>query len=385
MSTLETNNISKYNGNNVSMGDSLKLKSYTTTQRDALTSVAGDTIYNSTTNKVQFYNGSSWADTASTLAVSMTYLVIGGGGGSSGATAAYSSGGGGGAGGYRTNKSGQTSGGNSSAEATYFVPFSTNLTVTVGAGGAAGPTSNGSSGKMGGTGNSSIFGRVTSLGGGGGFEYYSASTGTFNPNSPDIDNKVGLVGSGGGGSWNEQAVYVGTGAGKAGQGMNGGIGDNAAGTGGNGRTGGGGGGASQVGEAGASETARVGGDGGDGLSSDITGSAVTRAGGGAGAGGDNNGSNATGGAGGGGASNAPNSLGTAGTVNTGGGAGASSIASSGSIAGAAGGSGVVILRWTTADATIGATRTGLTDGGVQTDGSDSYIVFTAGTGTVTFS
>ena len=52
--------------------------------------------------------------------------------------------------------------------------------------------------------------------------------------------------------------------------------------------------------------------------------------------------------------------------------------------GTTGGSGGVILRWATADATIGATRTGLTDGGVQTDGSDSYIVFTAGTGTVSF-
>ena len=31
------------------------------------------------------------------------------------------------------------------------------------------------------------------------------------------------------------------------------------------------------------------------------------------------------------------------------------------------------------------TRTGLTDGGVQTDGSDSYIIFTAGTGTISFS
>ena len=48
MSTLETNSISKYNGNNVSVDDPLKLKSYTTTQRDALTSVAGDIIYNST-------------------------------------------------------------------------------------------------------------------------------------------------------------------------------------------------------------------------------------------------------------------------------------------------------------------------------------------------
>ena len=46
MSTLETNSIGKYNGNNVSVDDALRLKSYTTTQRDALTSVAWDTIYN---------------------------------------------------------------------------------------------------------------------------------------------------------------------------------------------------------------------------------------------------------------------------------------------------------------------------------------------------
>ena len=46
MSTLETNSIGKYNGNNVSIDDSLRLKNYTTTQRDALTSVAGDMIFN---------------------------------------------------------------------------------------------------------------------------------------------------------------------------------------------------------------------------------------------------------------------------------------------------------------------------------------------------
>jgi len=34
----------------------------------------------------------------------------------------------------------------------------------------------------------------------------------------------------------------------------------------------------------------------------------------------------------------------------------------------AGGSGIVALKWLTADATIGATRTGLTDGNVQTSG-----------------
>ena len=50
MSTLETNSIGKYNGNNVSVDDALRFKNYTTTQRDALSSPeAGDVIYNSTT------------------------------------------------------------------------------------------------------------------------------------------------------------------------------------------------------------------------------------------------------------------------------------------------------------------------------------------------
>ena len=40
----------------------LNLKSYTTTERNALTSAAGDIIYNTTDSKVQFYNGSSWND-----------------------------------------------------------------------------------------------------------------------------------------------------------------------------------------------------------------------------------------------------------------------------------------------------------------------------------
>ncbi len=60
MSTLETNSIGKYSGNNVSVDDALNLKSYTTTQRDALTSVAGDTIYNSTVGGPQTYDGTSW-------------------------------------------------------------------------------------------------------------------------------------------------------------------------------------------------------------------------------------------------------------------------------------------------------------------------------------
>ena len=62
MATLKVNTISKSSGNNVSMQDPLNLKSYTTTQRNALTSAAGDMIYNKTDNKVQFYNGTAWND-----------------------------------------------------------------------------------------------------------------------------------------------------------------------------------------------------------------------------------------------------------------------------------------------------------------------------------
>ena len=43
-------------------GGPAQLKSYTTTQRDALTAVAGQMIYNSTTSKIQAYAGSSWVD-----------------------------------------------------------------------------------------------------------------------------------------------------------------------------------------------------------------------------------------------------------------------------------------------------------------------------------
>ena len=62
MVTVKVNTISKASGNNIAMQNSLNLKSYTTTQRNALTSAAGDMIYNETDSKVQFYNGSAWGD-----------------------------------------------------------------------------------------------------------------------------------------------------------------------------------------------------------------------------------------------------------------------------------------------------------------------------------
>ena len=62
MANVQVNTISTSTGDNVAMQVPLNLKSYTTTQRDALTSAAGDIIYNTTDSKVQFYNGSAWSD-----------------------------------------------------------------------------------------------------------------------------------------------------------------------------------------------------------------------------------------------------------------------------------------------------------------------------------
>jgi hypothetical protein len=44
----------------VSNGKTLHLYRYTDTERDALTAVAGMIIYNSTTNKLNYYNGTAW-------------------------------------------------------------------------------------------------------------------------------------------------------------------------------------------------------------------------------------------------------------------------------------------------------------------------------------
>ena len=78
MSTLETNSIGKYSGNNVSIDDSLNLKSYTTTQRDALSSPqAGDTIYNSTTGTIDYHNGTAWFSSSdTTFTTTVDFLVI---------------------------------------------------------------------------------------------------------------------------------------------------------------------------------------------------------------------------------------------------------------------------------------------------------------------
>ena len=307
MSTLETNAIGKYSGNNVSVDDSLNLKSYDTTAMNALTSVAGDMIYNTTENKVFFYNGSAWGQTGSALPLIVSYLIIAGGGGGAG-----SYGGGGGAGGYRNSYASETSGRNSATEIKLATIVATNYTVEVGAGGAGSSNNNGANGS------DSSFASVLSNGGG---------------NGADTNRGGGSGGSGGGAGGNSGSN---PGNGKLGQGFDGGPRDSSS-------YSGGGGGAGAVG------IAR---QPGDGLSSSITGTAVTRASGGPGTGGSYKAGNQA--------------------DNTGGGGGQ----------GTNGRSGVVILRYSK-DYTITLAGGATSTAGEQTDGDDKYIEIKT-TGTVSW-
>jgi len=172
------------------------------------------------------------------------------------------------------------------------------------------------SGLQGNNGSNSVFDTLTAIGGGGGGAYTLAG-------------KNG--GSGGGGS----RSGTGPGAGVDGQGHAGGTGIDAAPNYGSG----GGGGASYVGYNG---TSIAGGNGGDGVSNSISGSAVYYGGGGGG-GTYSGGTFGLGGLGGGGSQTA--TVGTNGTANTGGGGGAPS--SHISAVSGAGGSGIVIVRYLT--------------------------------------
>jgi len=356
MSELKTNKISTNDQNNVAIDNALGLKSYNTAGRNALTSATGDLIYNSDDQKVQVYDGSAWAELGGVSTATIDFLVVAGAGGGSFSRDFGRGSGGGGAGGYINSYGTELSGGNNTSlqSVTILADGSTTYRVKVGGGGAGGQGVNA------GNGSGSQFSNQIAKGGGCGGR-----------RSSTVPNAGGSGGGGAAYAYNNanrlngispRGIYL--------QGFLGG--DGHLGEGG----GGGGGGASARGGTGTSNT---GGVGADGLSSSITGTPVTRAGGGAGGT-----TNTSGGAGGGGNCN-NNGDGLPGTANTGGGGGGGTIGINGTKAGGAGGSGIVILRWATADATIGATRTGLVDGNVQTDGSDSYIVFTGGEGDITFS
>lgn len=293
---------------------------------------AGGTITTVTQNGIKYrvhtFTSTTTPDTFRVTSgnAKVWYLVVAGGGGGG-----SNRGGGGGAGGLRTN------GG-------YTFPITPGTyTVTVGDGGAAG-TGNG----KGGDGGNSVFGTITSTGGGGGGGISS--------------NQTGQNGGSGGGGSNGGAG----GTGMAGQGNNGGLADNGT------TNGAGGGGCNAVGAA-----ATAGGTGGAGCASTISGSSVTKSVGGLGG--------------------HDNVIPTAGAANTGtGGEGGNAS----NLNGSAGGSGTVIIRYPIGIAKIttallpgsivatGGTITDVTQNGIKykvhtftTTGSDTFTV-TSGKGKV---
>ena len=285
------NNVTAGNTVTITVTNSDGLESAGAT-KDAIALPSGGTVTTSGNYRIHTFTSSgTFVNTIASLSVE--YLVIAGGGaGGVGDANANAYGGGGGAGGYRTNVAGQTSGGGASAEAALTISAG-NKTVTVGAGGAGASGDN----QLGTNGGDSVFDSITSIGGGrGGANSADGSSG----------------GSGGGGKESDGAGQSGT----SGQGYGGGTGSEG------GNRGGGGGGAGGAG----GNT-----NGGSGVSSNITGSAVTRAGGG--------GSSGSGGSGGGG--NGGDPTGYNATANTGSGGGAATENSGN------GGSGLVVVRYLT--------------------------------------
>jgi len=260
---------------------------------------------------VCFLGGTStW--TVPSRITNIDYLIVGGGGGGG-----ADNGGGGGGGGMLTGSASVTPG--------------NSLSISVGAGGAAGTGvhPNSTRGGDGGPSSLSITGGAliaSASGGGGGGAGQVTSTGVnLNPGRPG--------GSGGGGAGESSSAAPG-GSGVAGQGTSGGAGASVGGGGG-----GGGGGAASTGLNG---SGKAGGNGGAGRTSTITGRTTTFAGGGGGAGDLVSDPQGLGGLGGGG--NAGNPA-TPGMINTGGGGGGGSYDGSSSANGASGGSGIVVIRY----------------------------------------
>lgn len=254
---------------------------------------------------LEWTNGTGTLDTPTNTTIDAEYLVVGGGGQGGRGTARPS--GGGGAGGLLTNVDGSP------------LTLSGSVTVEVGEGGLyTGTTSRG----PGGTGSPSkiSFGETTieALGGGGG--------GGSNT-TEDFSGTSGGSG-GGGGSPTSASIVTPGGDGTAGQGNDGGDGEQA----GSARAAGGGGGAGEPGGTAILNGTPTNGKGGDGVQSAITGISKWYAGGGGGGG-------AAGGLGGGGTD------GAAGVDGTGGGAGGVRDTNSNRPTAQKGGDGIVIIRW----------------------------------------
>ena len=303
----------------------------TTDATSTFIAATGGTITTVCTNfKVHTFTGPGTFEVTSCAAgpvAKVSYLVLAGGGGGG----SRQHGAGAGAGGFRESKGPSCSYTASPTASTEGLQMSKgSFPITVGGGGAGGPTSSPGN-NPGSKGANSVFSSIISAGGGFGQSY------TPGPTVPSIpaDHDGGSGGGGGGTTTAAGPIAGGTGNTppvSPSQGNNGGDGD----THNNNGAGGGGGAAGAVGSN--ANGSGTGGTGGAGLATSITASPVTRAGGGGGAHYCSPGSpgGASGGSGGGGAG-----TGAAGTTNTGSGGGAGG----GCTCGGAGGSGIVIIRY----------------------------------------
>jgi hypothetical protein len=307
--------------------DSIKIPVGTTAQRP-VSPANGMVRFNSDLDDYEVYNSPNWETLLTNNNYPVEYLVIaGGGGGGQGFAGSNYSGSGGGAGGYRCSVPGENSGGGASAEPLLVIREGQSYTVTVGAGGAGGFMNATPSLVVATKGNDSVFGSITSIGGGRGISVASGNGAETNGGSGGGAN---YVGSG--------AVDGGGGSGTAGQGFAGGQAQV--------NQGGGGGGAGSIGKSVNGSPAR---GGGAGVASSITGSSVTRAVGGGGSGINSPGANTTG--------------------NGSGGAAKQSNGTTGNGTGQSGQAGIVIVRY------LGARRG--SGGTVSTSGDYTIHTFTS--------
>ena len=310
----------------------------------------GGNAYSDTTS-IPGYNITMWNVTGTTTftipsgVTSIKYLVVAGGG-----SVGKDYSGGGGAGGVRGSY--DVTGGGAVLESALATTPGASLTVSVGDGGAAQVTAN----NPGNQGSNSVFGTITSTGGG--YSGYRSDGGNGGS-------------GGGGGDYKASGSWSGGSASPSGQGYAGGSGD-ASNIGG---ITGGGGGAGAVGVgAGSSPSYNVC-NGGIGVQSSITGTATYYGGGGGcGTSAANAAFKGTGGLGGGGNGAAYPSVGQAGTNGLGGGAGG------GGNGGGKGGSGVVIIIFSTSSPTPIAS---FTPNGTQTGFGVKSVTYTdTSTGTI---
>ena len=173
----------------VNITGNLGIGNTTTTGRNAGVSTAtGALIYNTTTNALEVYNGSSWLSVTSKVGTfNISYLVVGGGGAGGG----NYRGGGGGAGALRTNWNNETQGGGTSSGSAKSINIGTSYAIGVGTAGV------GRGGTYGLSGGQSTFDDIVSKGGGGGGRYNTTSG--DEDGRPSADPGGGSGGGGGGG------------------------------------------------------------------------------------------------------------------------------------------------------------------------------------------